>query len=314
MKADKFTNVLKKYFSDHEDHPLYNFWTKDHFFKVGIPTKEFHDYLHKIMEYIRQKYDIQGDKALDLGCGMGELSVFLALQGWDLVGVDMDEKQLKIAHLLSEENRNVAKFVKADAYNLPLSNEKFDLVICFDVFEHIEDLMPVFKELYRVSKKNSVIFVRFPNKLKLVDDHTGLPLLPLLPKKIWGLYLSVSGNNRKYYQEGLGIYYRTFQNVLKMAIESGFLVDILPPQLMYPPLPRQVRNFTNRFPSLLPSIEPYFHLVFLKGHSIMRLKPSMFASFIENLIWPVNLLVFDFLFKRIAKLKNKVIRWGMRKF
>jgi len=305
MKADKFANTLKEYFSDKEGHLLYKLWIKDHLLKVGIPTKELHIYLQNVIQYIKQRYNIEGNKLLDLGCGMGEFAVFLALQGYDVVGIDMDEKQLKIARVLSEENGRVAKFIRRDATDLPFADEKFNLVICFDIFEHIENLTPVLKELYRVTEKNSAIFVRFPNKLKLVDDHTGLSLLPLLPKKTWGLYLNIFGKNRKYYQEGLGIHYRTCQNVLKIAIKCGFVVEILPPQLMYPALSKTIKNVVNRFPSLLPSIGPYFHLVFLKKPTTTILKPSVSAAFIENLIWPIVILNYGFL----SRLKGMVTIW-----
>lgn len=306
MKSDRFQIALREYFSDKKDHPLYDFWIKDHLLKVGIPTRELHSYLHNIMQYIKKQYDIAGNKILDLGCGMGEFSVFLALQGYDVVGVDMDEKQLKIARTLSEENGNVAEFIRADATKLPFRDEEFDLVICFDVFEHIEDLLPVLRELYRVTKKNSAIFVRFPNKLRLIDDHTRLPLLPLLPKKMWGLYLSIFGKNRKYYQEGLGVYYRTFQQVLKIAMISGFFVEVIPLDLAYPYLPENIKKIINKFPKLIPSIEPHFHIVLIKKRGEKTVEPSTLSTLIENIFWPIMLLTFGLILLAVLRLIAKV--------
>lgn len=42
--------------------------------------------------------------------------------------------------------------IRGDATNLPFQSEFFDVVLCLDVLEHIEDNLLAPKEMYRVTK------------------------------------------------------------------------------------------------------------------------------------------------------------------
>ena len=269
MKSERFQIALKEYFDRYKYHSQYNFWIKDHLLKVGIPNTKLLDYIRNVVEYIHKKYmsNLKKDyiKILDLGCGMGEFATFLSLLGYNIVGVDMDREQLKLAKILKEENEAKVEFVNADATRLPFKDGEFDIIICFDVFEHIKDLQPVCIEMRRVLKDNGAIFLRFPNKLKSYEDHVGLPLLPLLPESLFQFIFGKITKSRKYYQEGLYVYYRRFSEIYKLLTNNNFHISVLPENLIYPRLPSFYKGLISKNPNLLPVIQPYFHLVLTKN-------------------------------------------------
>lgn len=62
-------------------------------FMDQTPYREWSDYLCKILK----KYGIENGIVLDLGCGTGTLTEFLAKEGYDMIGVDNSEEMLQIA-------------------------------------------------------------------------------------------------------------------------------------------------------------------------------------------------------------------------
>lgn len=94
---------------------------------------------------------VVGKKVLDVGCGMGFYSEYLANKGFDVTAIDT-EKQL-----IPEKS----KFKLANAENLPFEDESFDTILLFDILEHIND-QKILKEIHRVCKKRVILSV--PNK------------------------------------------------------------------------------------------------------------------------------------------------------
>jgi len=86
-------------------------------------------------------------RVLDLGCGNGSLSNFIAQQGHEVVGVEESESGIKSARL----SFPACNFIHASIYDLPYSNleNSFDIVMSMEVIEHL--LYP--KELLRAARK-----------------------------------------------------------------------------------------------------------------------------------------------------------------
>jgi len=75
-----------------------------------------------------------GRKLLDVGCGDGSLAKALNLnKNFKLTGVDIFEQYLKKAR----KTGLYEKLIKADVRNLPFKEEKFDVVFCAHLIEHL---------------------------------------------------------------------------------------------------------------------------------------------------------------------------------
>jgi SAM-dependent methyltransferase len=90
-------------------------------------------------------------EVLDVGAGEGVLVDRYRAQGRNIIGVD--------AHYESPTVR------RADLLSLPLSEGRFDAVLCLDVLEHIGllDQAGALREIHRVSKEGGVLFLSVPN-------------------------------------------------------------------------------------------------------------------------------------------------------
>ncbi len=81
------------------------------------------------------QYDGQGRKAIDLGCGYGRNSLFLAEKGFDVVAVDNDVSCL--AKIKKEDQNNRITTINADLNNFEFS-EKNDIILCTFVLHYFE--------------------------------------------------------------------------------------------------------------------------------------------------------------------------------
>jgi SAM-dependent methyltransferase len=65
---------------------------------------------------------------------------------------------------------------------VPFENNFFDLIISNQVFEHIEDLDAVLREIERVLKPNGILLCLFPSKECIREGHCGIPFIHWFPK------------------------------------------------------------------------------------------------------------------------------------
>jgi ubiquinone/menaquinone biosynthesis methyltransferase len=90
----------------------------------------------------------QGDRALDLACGTGDIAFAIANRGARSVGLDITHRMLELASARS----STVKFVTADMTSLPFRNERFDLVTTGYGLRNVPDLDVALDEIARVLK------------------------------------------------------------------------------------------------------------------------------------------------------------------
>lgn len=99
---------------------------------------------------------------LDAGCGAGYGAKILADAGASrVVGVDISETAVSEATKTYRDER--IELCRGDLRALPFPEEEFDLVVCFEVIEHIDDRGVMLDELRRVLKLDGVLCISTPN-------------------------------------------------------------------------------------------------------------------------------------------------------
>jgi len=96
---------------------------------------------------------------LDLGCGAGRHSVYLARSGFDVVGIDVSKSALRIAkEWAQEENLGKLRLVQCTMTHIPLRDSQFDAVISVSVVHHAvkRDIEETIDEIHRILKINGI--------------------------------------------------------------------------------------------------------------------------------------------------------------
>ncbi len=100
------------------------------------------------------------DSVLDVGCGEGFTLARLQKEkiGESFEGIEYDEGAIELGKKLYPR----LEIKKGDIYKLPFKSNSFDLVVCTEVLEHLDNPRKAYKELIRVSKK--YILLSVPNE------------------------------------------------------------------------------------------------------------------------------------------------------
>lgn len=91
---------------------------------------------------------LRGGRALDIACGTGNYSFYLAEHGFDeVIGVDFSEKALAIARRHNEKMQLPVTFKFADVtkIELALPGEQFDFILDYSILHHLD---PAVTEAY----------------------------------------------------------------------------------------------------------------------------------------------------------------------
>ncbi len=163
---------------------------------------------------------IESARVLDLGAGLGSLSLETALRGARVVAVEPGEefREIVFDRLRPTANGTV---VGAIAEQLPFPGRAFDVVISLQVLEHVQDPASMLKEVFRVLKPDGLFYLTCENYLSFWEPHYQVAWLPLLPKSIGSMYLRLRGRPSEFLQTS--ITYTTLPSVLRMIRRCGFI-------------------------------------------------------------------------------------------
>jgi SAM-dependent methyltransferase len=111
----------------------------------------------------------RGKRILDAACGAGYGSAELAQAGQWVVGLDVSGDA--VAHARAHYARPNLAFEQASCCELPHRDGAFDLVVAFEVIEHLEDWRGMLAEARRVLAPGGQFIVSTPNKLYYTESR-----------------------------------------------------------------------------------------------------------------------------------------------
>jgi ubiquinone/menaquinone biosynthesis C-methylase UbiE len=130
----------------------------DRSFKKGTYRRGYRKRrLFELMELDR----IAGKRVLDVGCGMGQHTVFHAMYGAESYGFDISPVGVAAGAGMARANNvaNLCHFAVASVSDLPYDDNYFDIVVLNAVLHHIIKYPNVDTEIWRILKPGGKLFV-----------------------------------------------------------------------------------------------------------------------------------------------------------
>lgn len=123
-----------------------------------------------VSRYVWAAELVQGKDVLDSGCGSGYGTMHLAESGAKtVVGIDSDGMAIRTAEL--NYRRENLKFLSMDVRKVSLPPASFDIIVSFEVIEHLDDAIGYLSGISRLLKDNGLFAISTPNKISTEIDY-----------------------------------------------------------------------------------------------------------------------------------------------
>ena len=152
---------------------------------AGGEYKTLHDINPLRLDYVDARARLRAKEVVDVGCGGGLLSEAMARRGARVTGIDLGQAAIKVAQLhLRESGLDVAYRHTAAERLADEQPERYDVVTCMELLEHVPDPASLVRACARLAKPGGDVFFSTINRnpkswlLAIVGAEYALGLLP----------------------------------------------------------------------------------------------------------------------------------------
>lgn len=156
-----------------------NPWRHPHYVKIDI-YEQYQIIRDAIQEYC--KNNGRALRILEVGCGPGHLSLELARNGYDVIGLDLSPACIEISQQFADSDpwkneRGLLKYVCADFLQSPELERLqgwFDAVVFLGALHHFPEQVLVMKRVSHLLTKDGIVIAHEPTRDRVTMGNTAL--------------------------------------------------------------------------------------------------------------------------------------------
>lgn len=120
--------------------------------------KSLHDINSLRLTYVKNMVALKGKKILDIGCGGGILTENIVQEGAVTTGIDASKEMIALAEQHAKKSGLDIRYIKITVEGLnTIITDKFDVIICMELIEHVPDYRSVIRACKEVLNPNGTI-------------------------------------------------------------------------------------------------------------------------------------------------------------
>lgn len=189
-----------------------------------------------------KKYINPSDRILDLGCGSGIFSKYLAEKGSTVLGIDGSKKMIELGE---QANVPLLTNLSYQCQTFPfeykfLENHSFDSIISSSVIEYIEQDTLLLEQIHHLLKSKGIAIISFPNNQsiyrkveRIIFKIAGKPTYYRFVKRLYNeelitLKLNEMGFEREevHYYPSQNIILRTLNLIFPKTLTATLFVGV----------------------------------------------------------------------------------------
>jgi ubiquinone/menaquinone biosynthesis C-methylase UbiE len=147
---------------------------------LGRPADFGQEIVRRRARLANRSTQFDGKIVLDFGCGNGAQTLAFAQHRCRIIAADISHESLQtLTGVVDQESVSTILPVLYDGLHLPLARETVDLLLSFEVLEHVQSEFATLHEFGRVMRPGAEAIISVPNKAWIFETHGAhLPLLP----------------------------------------------------------------------------------------------------------------------------------------
>lgn len=126
---------------------------------------------------LRVKHRVPGRRFLDIGCSIGAAVAAARAAGFDATGIDLDPQSIQFAR----DQYSGCRFLQTTAADLTRAGEKFDLIFCTEVIEHVVDPQAFVDDLRALLNPGGIVWLTTPHATHVRNPRDILSWASLKP-------------------------------------------------------------------------------------------------------------------------------------
>jgi SAM-dependent methyltransferase len=168
---------------------------------------------------------LEGCKILGLASGGGQQMPIFSILGAQCTVLDYSKKQIASEEMVARREGYAIETIRADMTKpLPFANETFDFIFHPVSNCYIEEVLPLWRECYRVLKKGGILMAGLDNGINFIFDDSesqlkySLPFNPLKDPRLYDDYINMD----------CGVQFsHTLDEQIRGQIQAGFVIKDL---------------------------------------------------------------------------------------
>lgn len=136
------------------------------FEELGIEGRVSAAAMKRKLEYIKIPEDLTGKTVLDIGAWDGYYSFLCEKRGATVTALEKEFRYGTLVDLKERLNSNI-EVLYMDAYDLPVLNRRWDIILCMGVIYHVQDPFKMINIVYDHCNERAII----ESALRNSGDH-----------------------------------------------------------------------------------------------------------------------------------------------